>query len=168
MIDITPIKQKIVISALVMAIAGVGLFTTAQAFAQETGTSTSSIVQKIADKFNLNKDEVQKVFDEEHAARHAEMEVKYTEYLSQAVTDGKITEAQKELILAKRKELMAEREAKMAAMKDKTEAERRAAMKSERAALQEWATQNNIDLQYLRGGMGKGGPGHMKMMKINS
>ncbi len=129
-----------------------------------TTTSTSgpdSLIEKIATKFNLNKDEVKAVFDEEHTARQAEMKTKNEEHLQQLVTDGKITVDQKAKIIAKQAELQTKREANRDAMKDKTDEERKAAMEAERTELEQWAKDNGIDMQYLRGvgGRGPGGPG---------
>lgn len=117
----------------------------------------SNMAQKLADKFGLNKDEVQAVFDETRAQMEAERQVQYEARLAQLVTDGKITEAQKQLIIAKNKELEAGRQAKMESMKDATPEQRKAAMETERTALKTWATENGIELQYLMMGHGKGG-----------
>ncbi len=136
--------------------AGVGL-----ASAQSSTTGTGGLVDKIAQKFNLNKADVQKVFDEDRAVHQAEHEQKENERLDQAVKDGKITQAQEDLIKAKVKELQAKREAARDAMKDKTKAERKATMDAERTDLEKWAKGNNIPAEYLLfGPHGHGGPGH--------
>lgn len=115
----------------------------------------SSLVDKIATKFNLNKSDVQAVFDQDRTERHAEMQRRNEEELAQAVTDGKITAAQKELILAKQKEITAKMEENHA-ITDETQ--RRAAMEQLHADLTQWAADNNIDAHWLRfgGGRGKG------------
>ncbi len=138
---------------------GSGLFATTQVQA-ETTSGGSTIVQKIAEKFGLNQSDVQAVFDQDRAEHKAQIEQKFNAKLDQDVKDGKITEAQKQLIIAKRAELEANMKANFESMKDKTPEERKALMESEHQALKDWASQNNIDLKYM-GFMrfGGGGPG---------
>lgn len=169
-------NKKILLTVAAISIIGVGLLTSKTVFAQNIDNGQnpmSSLVAKIADKFGLKKEDVQAVFDQDRTehqaemektrvARQAEMETKFEEQLSQDVTDKKITEAQKEFILAKRKELEANRQAKMESMKNLTDDERKTAMEKERAELETWAKENSIDLKYLMGGFGMrgyGGPG---------
>lgn len=105
-----------------------------------TGSSTSgpaALIQKIAEKFNLNQDEVKAVFDEERQARETEHEAERAAELQSAVDAGDITAEQKSAIEAKQKEL-------------------KAAMESERQALETWATDNGIDAKYLMMGGPRG------------
>ncbi len=44
-------------------------------------------------------------------------------------------------------------------MKDKTDEERKSAMEAKRTELEQWAKDNNIPMQYLRGSGGPGGHG---------
>lgn len=165
-------NKKLLLPLITLAIIGVGLVTSTKVFAQNTTMTNhlSNLVDKIAAKFNLNKADVQAVFYQDRKEHQAEMEAKYEERLSQYVTDGKITEAQKALILAKHKELKASRQENRPDLKNMTEEERKAAMEAnktkmdeERKALEDWATQNGIDIKYLMGGFGMGrhggGPG---------
>lgn len=140
--------------------------------AAQTSTS-SSLVDKIAQRFNVDKNEVQKVFDEDRSSRQAAMEQRYEERLTQAVKDGKLTEDQKSKLLAKHKELKAAMESKRDSMKaeresmeSKTEAERQAAMQQRKAEMDQqkadieaWEKANNIPSGYLMMG-GPGGRGH--------
>lgn len=173
-------NKKILITAILVSVLGIGIFSSTKVLAQNIlngQNPMSSLVQKIADKFGLKKEDVQAVFDQDRAEhqvemeakraeRQAEMETKYKAQLDQDVKDGKITEAQKELILAKRKELEASRQAEMQNMQGKTAEERKAAMEAKktemekkRKELEDWAKQNGIDLKYLMGGFGRhGGP----------
>lgn len=160
------IKKSILIASTVAAV-GLGTIG-ASALAQNSNGGTTSLVDKIAQKFNLNKDEVQKVFDQNKADRQAEMEARYEDRLSQAVKDGKLTEEQKTKILAKHKELQAKFEAQREAGKDaraelenKTEAERKALMEQKKAELDKlkseieaWEKENNIPSGYLMVGLG--------------
>lgn len=155
--------NKILLGATVSAVViGGVLMGSSRAFAQESTSATNpmaSLVQKIADKFGLNKDEVQGVFDQSRAEMQQTRQAEYETRLSQLVTDGKITEAQKQLILSKHAEMQAAREKEWGTMKDQTPAERKAAMETRRTALENWATQNGIDTQYLQLGQSKGNGG---------
>lgn len=152
-------RNKILLSATVSAVVIGGiLLGSTRAIATESRSATTpmvSLVQKIADKFGLNTNEVQAVFDQSREERQATRQAEYETKLSQLVTDGKITEAQKQLILTKHKEMETNRETEQSAMKDKTVAERRTAMEAKRTELQAWATQNGIDASYLMLGYGK-------------
>ncbi len=160
-------SKKLMITGATMVAGLGGLASVGLVSAATTSTSgQSSIIDKIASKFNLNKDEVKAVFDEEHAAREAEMTAKADTELSQLVTDGKITAEQKDKIIAKRTELQKQREADRTAMESKTDAERKTAMEARKTELDKWASDNGIDTQYMRyvmgggrGGHGHGGPG---------
>ncbi|TAK89227.1 hypothetical protein EPO04_03990 [Patescibacteria group bacterium] len=145
----------------------------------QTSTTGTSLVDKISQRFNVDKNEVQKVFDEDHTAREAEREQRYEQRLTQAVKDGKLTEDQKAKILAKHKELEAQMEQKRGSMKaerdamdGKTEAERQQLMEQRKAEMDKlksdieaWEKANGIPTGYLMmggpgGGMrGHGGPG---------
>jgi len=158
-------KSLLVVGAVTtIGIGGIGGLGIASAASNPPPTG---IADKIATKFNLSKDEVAKVFDEDQAAREAERQQKTEERLTQAVKDGKITEEQKQKILAKGAELRAERESMRKEMKGKTLAERQA-LKERRAHnskdLRQWATDNNIPPQYLLFMKGMGhGPGTVDM-----
>lgn len=144
-----------------MAIAGVATMGVGVLYAAEGTPATqnpmSGLVTAIAQKFNLNAADVQKVFEEQHQAMKAQHQAKAKENLDQAVKDGKLTQAQEDAIVAKRVEM----KTTMEGLKDKTEAERKTAMDANRDSLKQWATQNNIPEEYLRPGHGRpgGGPG---------
>lgn len=160
-------NKKILLTIAAVSIVGAGLLTSTTVFAQNTAEGQNpmtSLATKIADKFGLKKEDVQAVFDAERQERQKEMETRYEDELSQAVKDGKLTENQKSLIIAKQKELNSNRQTTMENMKNKTGDERKAAMKKERTDLETWAKENGIDIKYMRGGFGMshkgpGGPG---------
>jgi competence protein ComGC len=152
-------KKTLLIPALALTMAGTVLFATNQVNAQGTDRQTT-LVQKLADKFGLNKDEVQAVFDQEKTDRQADRQNKFGARLDQLVKDGKITEAQKQLILDKFKTIEADRAAKMEQMKSMTPDQRKAAMKADHEALQKWASDNGIDLKSVFGGFGHRMGGH--------
>lgn len=130
------IKKSLVVAGAVASVGlasvtGIGMASAA------TNSSGGNLVDKIAQTFNLNKDDVQKVFDEDKVARQAERTAEMSERLQDAVDDGKITAAQKTLIESKMKEQQAARQA-------------------EADSLKEWADGQGISMQYLMGGMRHG------------
>ena len=160
------IKKSLLVAGAVttMTAAGITGMGVASAATSGTGSSddgTSSLVDKLASKFNLDKSDVQAVFDEERTERQAERQQEIEERLTQAVTDGKITEDQKDKILAKMKEMESQRESNHDKFKDMTEDERHEAMKSEMDSLKTWADENDIPMEYLGMHMHirDGGPG---------
>lgn len=151
-------KQKLLVASIASAALISGGTLAQHAFAQ-TSTSTSpesSLVAKIAAKFNLNQADVQAVFTEDQQARQAQMQQKEADRLTQAVTDGQLTATQKDLIIAKQKEMQAKMDAARASGTDP-----KTTMQQDRKDLEAWATANNIDMKWLRpmGGRGHGGPG---------
>ena len=120
----------------------------------------NSLVDKLVSKFNLNKEEVEQVFEEERQARWQEMEQKRNEIvgekLDQAVKNGELSNEQKQLITNKLAELEKEREANREAHQNLSEEERAQTMKNHREELEKWASDNKIDLKYLfLGGLGR-------------
>lgn len=147
------------------AASAIGLASAAGVVSAAANTSArTDLVDKIAQRFSLNRDDVQKVFDENRATHEAEMQQNMQDRLTQAVKDGKITEDQKAKILAKADEM----KTFMDTLKDKTAEERKTAMENKRNELEQWAKDNNIPIQYVRflhGPRGHGmGRGHHGMM----
>jgi len=154
-------KKMLVIAATVIAVGG-GVVGSSKTFAQGLDRSDdpmSSLVTKIAERFNLNKDEVKQVFDAELEEHHKEMQEKAADDLNKLVEDGKITEAQKQLIIDKRTELHTSHMGKMANLQGSTREEIKAAMEKEKLELEQWAKVNGIDVSYVFGGMRKMGFG---------
>jgi hypothetical protein len=147
--------KKPLLLAGIAGIVGLASITGLAAAATDSNTGTS-LVDRIATRFNLNKDDVQKVFEENRAEREAEHQQKIEERLNQAVTDGKITSVQKDQILSKLSEL----KTFMETLKDKTHEERHTAMEQKRTELEQWAKDNNIPTEYLRFLHGRGHGGH--------
>lgn len=106
----------------------------------------NGLAQRIAQRFNLNQEEVEAVMQENREARHEE-------HLNQLVADGKITEEQKALLQEKHKEMQANR------VQDRnlSQEEREAKREQNRAEMKAWAEENGIDLSVL-GGPREGGP----------
>lgn len=100
----------------------------------------NAIVSRIAEKFNLNESDVEAVFESIRDERMAEMQKQREERLEDAVSDGVITEMQKNSIL----EIMAKHQGE----RDKNREE----MKS-------WFEDQGIDEVKLRTYLGFGGRG---------
>lgn len=158
------VKKPLLIAGAVAAIGSAGLAGSSLVSADSNTAGQDGLVDKIAQKFNLNKSDVKAVFDQDRADHQAKMQANVEKQLSQAVTDGKLTADQKDKILAKRKEMQASRDSDRDTMKNKTPAERKAAMEAKRTELEQWAKDNNIPTEYLRFVMGgPGGRGHGPM-----
>jgi len=151
---------------MIVAIAltiGIGLIwgTTSMVYATETPKDgISTIIERIAVKFGLKKQDVQAVVDQVQSERQATRQKDALDQLearlSVAVKNGKITEAQKSLIIAKHNELQAQRVKDQSTWQNLTPAERKTKMDEQRTALEAWAKQNNIDSQYIYGFGGRG------------
>lgn len=143
-------NKKITFPFIALGVLAFGtLITQSNAFADDKINSETTIVEKIATKFNLNKDEVQKVFDEERKELHIKMQEKNALRLEALVKEGKITQAQKTLILNKQKEMQKQRENHKEEFKDMTPEERKLKMEARRTNIENWAKENGIDPTYL-------------------
>lgn len=132
-------KTKFIIPAIVLgtvAVVGISGMNYASASSTETNPQ-SSIIAKIAEKFNLNQDEVKKIFDEERDEREAEMKQKRKKRLAKLVSEGKLTESQKEAFIIKEAEMQKNREEEMSSLKDLSQEERRKKAEEYRKAHQE-------------------------------
>ncbi len=99
-------------------IASVGYFGGNYVLAGDTNPMHESLVTKIAQKFNLKEADVEAVFEAVRDERRDEMKSQRSERLTQAVSDGVITEAQKVTLLAKMEEHIGERQANRAEMQN--------------------------------------------------
>jgi hypothetical protein len=162
------IKQSLLVGGAVVTVGlaslgSAGLVSAATTNSGSSDNPQSSLVEKLVSRFNLNKDDVQKVFDEDRAEHEAQHEAQLKDQLDALVTSGKITQAQEDKLIAKAKELKAAREADREAMKDKTDTERKAAMDAKRDSFEKWLSDNGIAEEYgrliMRDGYGPGEPG---------
>lgn len=152
-------KGAIAASAIV-ALGGVAMLNAAARPVKAAETSTGkTLVERIAERFSLDKTQVQEVFDQQRQEMEANRAAEEKTRLDQAVTDGKLTQEQEDKLIAKQKEM----QDFLATLKDKTEAERRTAMESKMAELKQWATDNAIPTQYLHAGPGGRGMRHRGM-----
>ncbi len=137
----------------------IGLQTAQTAFADEEESDRpnpmSELVTAIADKFGLSADDVQQVFDE-HRPQDTErpQHQNFEDRLTQAVSDGTLTQEQADKIIAKQKELQESRDS----FQDMSDEEREATMTAHMDELKQWAADNGIPEEFLPFGPG-GGPG---------
>lgn len=156
-------KKQLAIAGVAAAIgiSGIGAGVAHAATSTSTTTDpTSSLVDKIATKFNLNKSDVQQVFDQQKTEMQAQREQHIKDELAQLVKDGKLTQAQADAINAKRAEVQKAMEANRPTPGTAPTAEQKAAREKQRTDLEAWAKSQGIDTQYLRFVMGHGPGGH--------
>lgn len=157
------INKPIVYSGITIAFAALALTGLGMKEVEAVSFSPTEIVSRIATRFNLNKDDVQSVFNTFREQRQSQMIQAFSTRLDDAVKTGKITDAQKSLILNKMKEEQTTRDNEASSWKSMTPEERRADRKKHQDEIQQWATANNIPIEFLmqghigkRMGMGRG------------
>jgi len=154
-------KKFILPTTLIMGIIMLGLLSVSYASAQEN-TNYPSIVQKLAEKFNLNEADVEAVFDEERQDHFADMQARWQERLDDLENDGKITGEQKTEIVKKHEEMHNQ----MLELQSLSVEERHQKMQEIHDSFKTWADEQGIELPLL-GPMGYGmkhGFGHGGMM----
>lgn len=122
----------------------------------DDSSNRDTLIQRITEKFNLNQGEVEEVFNQHGEERHQQRQMEIEERLNKAVSDGKITEEQKNLILKKKEEMQGQRES----FKNLSDEERKEQMINHREEMKKWAEENDIDMkEFMGGGKGFGGEG---------
>ncbi|MAG11992.1 MAG: hypothetical protein CMI52_04280 [Parcubacteria group bacterium] len=148
--------KKGIITATAATTAATGFLGTA-AFAQEVEApevQRASIMERLAERFNLNLDEVKTFFQEIKQKRHDNKQEKRGEKIEErlrtAVANGDLTEEQAQRILAKLQELKSEKEGLRDRLKEMTPEERREYLQSHKDRIQTWAEENGIDAKWLK------------------
>lgn len=142
-------RNKIVLPVLGAALMAGTVLAPARMYASERGTPTSSVVQRIAQRFGLNEADVKAVFDEEKEDKHARMQARYEQRLNKYVSEGLISETQKQLILDKQDEMEADRQARIQEGQSFTPEEEHTYRQNQRQELRNWAKEQGIELKYL-------------------
>ena len=123
-----------------------------------------SLMVAIAQKFNLNMDElrsfVTKWFADKKVEKQVNADQKFTSRIHAAVEAGKLTQAQANIIIAKKTEI----DAFKLSLQGKTKEEIRVAVKAKMKELKQWAKDNNIPENYVMLGGGLGLKLHMGWM----
>lgn len=102
-------KSSKKILAVVLAlgvVASIGYFGVNSVLADDDNPMHNTLISRIAQKFNLKEDDVKAVFEAVRDEHQEQMKKDREESLSKAVSDGVITEKQKQSILAKMDENM--------------------------------------------------------------
>lgn len=143
--DIAPQKsKKFLMSVITLGVLiSVGYFGSGFVNAQDSNPRDALVIQ-IAEKFNLDKSDVQAVFDAVMEERLSEMKKKREDRLNQAISDGVITEDQKNALLSKIEEHRTKR-------------------LQNREEMQKWFSEQGIDETKLREYLGFNGHGHKEM-----
>lgn len=150
-------KKTFIISAVVLTLGVTGLGAS-HALAQDA--TYPSIVQRIADKFNLKPEDVQAVFKEEREERHKEMETRLGQRLDALVKEGKLTEEQKQAFLKKHEEMQKNFEENFVKFKEMSPEDRQEIKVDKKDDLKAWADEQGIDLKEVFGD----GFGHRKFI----
>ena len=152
-------REKILVPILGLAlIVAAGFWLVKDAQADVPNYGQGNMIERLAERFKLNEDEVNQAVDEFRQERQNEMQARHEDHLNQAVQDGVITNDQKQALLNKHEEMRQEREKKWTEM-------------------QAWMEESGIDFQALKeygvgqvglgcgdakGMGGRMGPGRMK------
>jgi len=156
-------KKSLIVPAIILIIGGGGSFAATRIEAQTTIAPETTLVQRLVQKFNLDESEVQAVFDEEMADHHAQMQTRMEQRIDKLVTDGKITQEQKQKILDKLEEMHDQMPVDENEFENMTPEQRQSEMQKRKTELEAWAKENGIEVSYLRPNErgGRGGRGMM-------
>lgn len=135
------LKKRLIIPTIVitgaLAVGSIGAFPVK---AHGNGLKQGSLAQKISQRFNVSPDKVEEVLDEMRAEREAMRLMRFEERLDGYISEGKLTTAQKDLLMDKREEMMAKKDEFLSLSFD----ERRAKMDEYKKSLDSWLSQNGI------------------------
>lgn len=148
-------KKSLFALTVGLLVAG-SLITAKNISADQEDNPTTSLVAKISQKFNLNQNDVQSVFSEYHQERQSQRVSQLETRLTQAVSDGKISDSQKQAILAKIQENQADREP--GHMRDLSSEQRQSEMENRRNEMDTWLQSIGLDIDTFHElvGMGQG------------
>ncbi|HEY2004065.1 MAG TPA: hypothetical protein VGH44_03025 [Candidatus Saccharimonadia bacterium] len=152
------ITKKILIPMAAVAVLTAGAVGVSQVSAASSSGSGQTLAQRISSAFGLDQSKVQSVIDQYRTDQQSQAETKYEQMLTDAVSQGKLTSAQKDAILTEHNKLGSE----LAAAQGKTGTDRRTALQQVRTEANTWSKQNNLPAHWLLGartmrGMGLGG-----------
>jgi len=128
-------KYSLVAGTTLGLVAMLGVANLSPVNASSKTMKTNRIVDKISERFSLDKSEVAKVFEEERLVR-------YNEKLSELLADGKITEEQKTLMENHFKEMSVKRTEILNS--DKTDSEKETALEELREEGKQFREDNNF------------------------
>lgn len=131
--------QKTALIGLGVAI-GVGITATGLVSAADGARNYPPMIESIIEKYNLNEEEVHDFIEENREElreeRHAERETRFTENLSSAIENGKLTQEQADAWTAKHEEFKAQRTDMV---------ENRGQVKGHREEMEQWMESQGIN-----------------------
>lgn len=157
--DTMTLKQKIFSFLAVVTLVLTPINAVAPAYAADNNTTTqqnffTGLVQFIAQKFGLDKTQVQSAVNDYHAQHKQQVQQKLQanekNHLDSLVSQGKITSSQEQQILDEQQKLQSEYNP--ANFKNLTPDQRRQQFEKEQAEIQAWSKETGIDAKYLRPG----------------
>ena len=119
-------NKKILVPTIALAVLTMVGVVGAKTIKADENNTYPPIVQRLAEKFNLNQDEVKNVFDEERQFRQQDRLNSLEDGLNKAVSDGVITSEQKQAFLDMHNNMQQERG-------------------QNREEMQTWLSENGID-----------------------
>ena len=138
-------NRKVIVPVVTLALAsiiGIGAYTSLASASYGNGNGPD--VSGLAEKLGVEESKVEEAFSQMREERQAERQAELSENLDKAVTDGKISAEQKQLILDKHNSIESEKRQRGQEMRT-------------------WAEENGIDMEALQdygiGGRGFGGGG---------
>jgi hypothetical protein len=141
----TKIMKKILTyAAITVAVLGLCGIAAINIQAESINGNYPPIIQKLAERFNLDINEVKEFFDENRGER-----------MQERLTEAGLTTEQIEALRTKKEELWEE----YGPLRDLSPEERRLKMQEMREEMEAWAEENGIDLSVLGGFGGKFGKG---------
>lgn len=139
-------NKKLILPALLVAVVGAGAVATHTSSVYAFDES-QTFAQRFAQRFGVNQDEVEGFMQEMHQEREQQHQARMEENLDEAVTNGVISQEQKQLLIEKMNEMKGMH---MEEMQDLTKEERDQLRTQHHEEFQAWAEQNGIDLEQLR------------------
>ena len=150
-------KKILIVPALALSVGLLMHSSAPQAQAFSFGEAQQSLIAKIAERFGLNQDEVQTVVTQQRqefrAQRHTEMQARFSERLDEAVSNGELTEDQRQTIEQKHEGLRTTHEQEMEDRQNMSREQWRETRESHHAEMEQWADDNGIDMKYFMRGM---------------
>lgn len=139
-------KKKLILPAIaILTVAGLTAGVVS-ASAHFMGKNDPEFSKTLAQKLGVSEDKVTKAFDELHQEKATKMKADLESRLTQAVKDGKITDAQKNAI----QERFGEAQIKKFDRKEFDPSQMKTEMEKRKTELENWAKENNISLSTLR------------------
>lgn len=140
------LSKSMLAAGVVTTIAVAGVAGIGAASAHSNGNDT--MVDRIATKFGLNRDEVQTVFNDQREEMHEQREERNATRLQELVDDGTLSAEQKTALEAKHEEMETAREA----LRDQnlSREEMREQMETSREEFKTWAESQGIDIDDIR------------------